>query len=247
MKTYHSMLKPIWRFFYRIFSQKKTPTWKKSYSQCGEDIIMESILSFLDIEEITYLDIGAHDPELLSNTAFFYKKGAHGTNVEPDPSLISKFDKQRRRDINICAGIGIDNQSKMDFYIINAKTLNTLSKTDAEKFCESGKYWIEKVINIPLLNINEVIEDNFVTCPDLISIDVEGLELKILKQFDYSKFEPSIFCVETLSFNDLSKDNECIDFLCSNGYFVHSDTMINTIFVNKNKWDNALINRNKHF
>ena len=52
----------------RIFSKLFGRKWKKSYSQCGEDIIVGLVLDGLGIAKPTYLDIGTHDPVVLNNT-----------------------------------------------------------------------------------------------------------------------------------------------------------------------------------
>ena len=49
---------------------------KKSYSQTGEDIIIKTALADLGISKPSYLDIGAHHPYYLNNTALFYKQGS---------------------------------------------------------------------------------------------------------------------------------------------------------------------------
>ena len=53
---------------------KRNKFLKNSYSQCGEDLIVEFILNGLKIKHPTYMDIGAHHPFYLSNTALFTQK-----------------------------------------------------------------------------------------------------------------------------------------------------------------------------
>jgi hypothetical protein len=59
---------------------------KKSFSQSGEDLIIDFIFNALGISRPSYIDIGAHHPYYLNNTAIFYLRGARGINIEPDPS-----------------------------------------------------------------------------------------------------------------------------------------------------------------
>ncbi len=49
--------------------------YEKSYSQCGEDLIVKFILRDVMGEKrnISYMDIGANHPIRLSNTYLFYK------------------------------------------------------------------------------------------------------------------------------------------------------------------------------
>lgn len=57
------------------------------YSQCGEDKIVDLLFKKLSITNPSWLDIGAGDPSVLSNTAMFYEMGLRGVNIEPNPVL----------------------------------------------------------------------------------------------------------------------------------------------------------------
>jgi hypothetical protein len=86
---------------------------------------------------------------------------------------------------------------------------------------------------VPLLEINSIIQQHFQSCPNFISLDVEGLDLPILQSFDFNKYRPEVFCVETISFslnNKGVKIKETIDFMHGKGYITYADTHINTIF-----------------
>ena len=66
----------------------------KSFSQFGEDLIIDNALDILKEKNISYLDIGANHPYFLSNSYYFYRKGANGTLVEPDPFLCKILKKK---------------------------------------------------------------------------------------------------------------------------------------------------------
>ena len=67
---------------------------RKSFSQFGEDLILENALNILKEKNISYLDIGANHPYLISNSYYFYRKGATGTLIEPDPLLYKNLKKK---------------------------------------------------------------------------------------------------------------------------------------------------------
>ena len=48
--------------------------YTRSYSQFGEDLIVNRILNLMGIEKLSYLNIGAHNPVCLNNTYFFTKR-----------------------------------------------------------------------------------------------------------------------------------------------------------------------------
>jgi FkbM family methyltransferase len=225
-----------------IFNKFRKNSYRKiSYSQCCEDLIIEYICNIIDMNNLTYVDIGAHHPVQLSNTYLFYKKGCSGVCIEPDPTLYSELKNKRRRDLCLNVGVGIGHDCKADYYIMTSKTLNTFSKETAERYSSYGKQQIEGIIQIPLISINKIVEQNFHPHPNLISLDVEGWELQILKTFDFKRFRPEIFCIETLTYAEDKSEKklkDIINFMELNEYFVYADTFINSIFVEKNAWAN---------
>jgi len=223
-----------------LFKQKTPPLPTRiSYSQCGEDLIIKFIFDQLQIHQPSYIDIGAHDPFYLSNTALFYQYGSKGINIEPDPALFQTFATHRKQDINLNIGIG-DTAGSAKFYIISTPTLNTFSKTEAEGYSKEGPFTIKEVIDVPVDTIGNVIERyHGGVFPDLLNIDAEGVDEQIIKSINYQQSVPTIICLETISFSSSGngkKNKELIDYVTDNGYFVYADTYINTIFVNKEVW-----------
>jgi FkbM family methyltransferase len=222
----------------KLFMPKRD--YKKSYAQSGEDIIVDFIFSTLDIKDPTYLDIGSNDPIHLNNTYLFYKKGCNGVNIEPNPFIFKRLLKKRGRDVNLNVGLAAENAIK-DFYIMTSKTLNTFSRETAERYECYPNQKIEEKISIEVVNVNDVISSCFRFKPNFISLDVEGLEMEILESFDFKKYRPEVFCIETLTYtedNSEEKITEIINFMEQIDYIVHSDTYINTIFVDATAWKN---------
>lgn len=210
-----------------------------SYSQFGEDILVNTLFSqTLNQPYPSYLDIGANNPKTGSNTYLFYLKKCKGVCVEPDIELFRKFKKVRPNDTLINAGVGIDDTKEAVFYYFPEPYTgwNTFSKSEAEqKKNQTGiSYKEDKVI--PFVHINDIISRHFDTCPDFVSIDVEGLDFEIIKSLDFEKYRPAVFCIETMEFNNMKlgrKNTEFETYLTEKGYGVYADTYINTIFVRK--------------
>ena len=210
-----------------------------SYSQCGEDLIISQLFLQLGLNEIRYLDIGAHHPSYLSNTFLFYREGGHGVCVEPDPTLYKHFPKIRPRDIHLNCGVGV-RAGYEDFFVLSTPTLNTFSANEAAGYVASGKHKITNQLKIEIQNINQIIEKNFTTCPNLVSLDIEGWDLVVLHSLDFSRHKPQVFCIETLSYtedNSERKLTEIIEFMHFNNYITYADTYINTIFVDRASWE----------
>ena len=77
---------------------------------------------------------------------------------------------------------------------------------------------------------------------DFLSIDIEGLDLDVLKSLDYEKYSIPVICAETCTFSETHikpKDKSIEDFMLTKGYFLYADTYVNSIFVNEN-WFNSI-------
>lgn len=212
---------------------------KISFSQCGEDLIVKYIFDNLGIYNPSYIDIGAHHPFYISNTALFYKNGCRGINIEPDPTLFKEFIKHRKEDTNINIGVG-NNNEELDFYIISASTLNTFSKEDAEKYSQEGNYTIKSIEKIQVSTLSAILNDfSNGLFPQFLSIDAEGVDEIIIKEIDFEKNFPIVICIETISFSTSGngiKNIDLINYIVNKGYMVYADTNINTIFVKENLW-----------
>lgn len=212
-----------------------------SYSQSGEDIIIDFILSTVNYEGRNYLDIGAHHASYLSNTYFFYLKNHTGVCVEPDPILCDAIKNERPNDTCLQVGIDDKNQRSAKFYIMDPPTLNTFSKKEATIY---QKYYpwtkIVKEVQIPLVSIKKIMTRYFSNGLDILSVDTEGMDLEIIKGIDLQECRPKVICVETAVYLDektLTKNHEVINYLLENQYFIYADTFVNTIFVDKHFWE----------
>ncbi|MDG2433719.1 FkbM family methyltransferase [Flavobacterium sp.] len=212
---------------------------KASYSQSGEDLIVQFIFDCLGISKPTYLDVGAHHPHYISNTALFYENGSTGINIEPDPSLFNEFLLHRKNDINL--NIGVSNiNDELDFYVISTPTLNTFSKEEAENYSDQGDYKIIKTEKIQVKTLDFILNEyaNNVF-PQFLTIDAEGVDELIIRAIDFEKNYPLVICIETITFSNTGngiKNKSLIAFIESKGYMVYADTNINTIFVKENLW-----------
>lgn len=162
--------------------------------------------------------------------------------IEPDPELYKKIRQQRKWDICINAGIGIEGENNADFYVMSSKTLNTFSRKEAEGYESNKNYGNQKiveVIKIPLVTMEDVVKKYDFHEVDFVTIDTEGLDFDILKSFDSKIFRPKILCVETarsVSPRKIEKDHRIQELMEERGYFLYADTFINSIFIDEEFW-----------
>jgi FkbM family methyltransferase len=197
-----------------------------SFSQEGEDGVLMRI--FERQQKGFYVDIGAHHPQRFSNTYRFYLRGWRGINVDPLPGSKVRFDALRDRDINLEIGVAND-PGVLTYFSFEEPALNTfdskvaLSRTSA--LLESRE--------IPVYPLKQVLSDNLPSgeAIDFLSIDVEGLDLAVLRSNDWSRFRPRYVLAEALGMRDVRdvQQTELHAFMENVGYSLYAKTM-NTLF-----------------
>lgn len=201
----------------------------KSYSQEGEDMILQSF--FGDKSKGFYVDVGACHPMRFSNTYIFYKRGWRGINIDATPGSMRLFNKFRKRDLNLEQAISNSSQN-MTYYIFNERALNTFCKDFVEKRLDSGIYNLVDSVNMTPRTLREVLDEYLPSdCEiDFLSIDVEGLDFEVLMSNDWKKYRPTMVLVEQLKtpLHELSKD-KTVQFMRGNGYLLYAKT-IRTVF-----------------
>lgn len=210
---------------------------KASYSQSGEDMIVDYFFESIGIKQPSYIDIGANQPKKGNNTYLFYLKGASGICIEPDITLIPGLKKVRPRDLILNMGVSMAAEDLAEFYFFKEHyhAWNTFSKEDAaKKSQESGMPFYSTKVKLD--TINNITKQYHFQEVNYLSIDVEGLDLDILKSIDFGRLKPELICVETVAFsitNTLKKNRDIIDYMLSKDYLVYADTNLNTIFCRK--------------
>jgi FkbM family methyltransferase len=204
-----------------------------SYSQSGEDVICNLIFESMGMHPSTYLDIGAWLPQAQNNTYLFYIRGARGVLVEPNVAMIPELRFHRPGDTVLNIGIGLGEEKEADYYCLANEQWNTFDREEAERRAKDGMK-IERVLKMPLQSINRVIEEHFHgKAPDFISIDVEGLDLPIMKTLDFKRFRPKVICAETSIAVPIDMNSEMTQFLSQHDYVARAVTFPNTIYVDK--------------
>jgi FkbM family methyltransferase len=195
---------------------------KRSYAQDYEDLIIDGLMGK---NKGRYLEIGAYHPTRLSNTYRFYKKGWRGVTVEPNPNIKKLFERIRPKDKFINVGIG-EKAGKMAYYEYLIPALNTFSEKQVKENLKGG-YKVNKMIKVEILNIADLLKRDIDKKINLLSLDVEGWDMSILKNWDW-RWRPKVICVETDKKGDIEKA------LIKQDYKLKYSTQYNSIFLSEN-------------
>jgi FkbM family methyltransferase len=210
---FYTKIKIIIFFFFYPFLNKKIRkfiifliiNYKISYSQIYQDIF---VYFFSNLKRKGFfIEIGAADGINISNTYLLEKKFYwNGIICEPNPihKLSNLINRKAILDTNI---IDYKNFNKKYFYINDNNFNSSINKN--KKF--------KKKIYLKTISLNFLL--NKYKCPktiDYISIDTEGNEYSILKNFNFKKYNVKIFTIEH-NFNN-SKRNKIFKLMKKNNY-----------------------------
>ncbi len=206
----------------------------KYYSHEGEDILLQKI--FLG-KKIFYIDVGACHPIEFSNTYCFYKNGSKGINIDANPVSVELLKKFRPRDINL--NIAISSKEKQ----INLFTLGGVSGVES-----TDKSWVKKMtgatedkiksFTIETCSLSTIIEryckDRVI---DLLDVDVEGMDLDVLKSIDFDKVDIKVICIEINGkcLEDVLQ-SEIYTILKNQDYLILGKLLNAVIFIQKFYW-----------
>jgi len=200
-----------------------------SYAQEGEDLVLRRMLE--DRRDGFYVDVGAHHPRRFSNTLMFYDMGWSGINIEPAPDALRQFERQRPRDCNLNLGIA-EQRGELTYYVFDDPALNTFDPTLREERETSTPYRVLETLKVEVDRLDRVLEQHLPSDRhiDFLSVDVEGLDLQVLRSNDWTRFRPEYVLAEALGFRlDQAAGHPTHAFMHGVGYELVAKTL-NTLF-----------------
>jgi len=232
----------------------------ETFSQCGEDRILAFLFRQLAIPTPRYLDVGTWHPCVGNNTYLFYRAGARGVCVEPNPDLVPLIREKRPGDEVLNVGVSAEESGPCRYYLFDDCQFNTFDAEEAAARARSCRQPILKEMSVPVVTLESIITNYFPDGLELLSLDTEGLDLALLKSLNYNKHRPLAICVETVEFSETlaepkskvsnsiqaphenetvrlyetpakPKSNLITSILAAHGYALYADTFVNTIYV----------------
>jgi len=206
-------------------------------SQHGQDKF--AVNYFKNKKNGTFVDIGAHDGESLSNTYTLEKElNWNGICIEPMPRQYKNLIECRNCITYNCAIY--DKNGTEKFLLVDSDgypdMLSGISKdisipAMSSILSESSRLGAElKRINVETRILNEILEEHQFYHIDFMTIDVEGAELKILSKVNFDKFY-----IGLLIYENGPSDNSIREFLKSKNFSFVKRLGGDDVFVNNIK------------
>lgn len=206
----------------------------RSFAQEGEDLVLAR--HFGNKRDGFYVDVGSHHPWRFSNTYLFYRRGWSGLCIDPLPGTMRQFQRHRPRDIALEIGISAE-PSTLRYFMFNEPALNTFDPALASDRDRQAGYAVREIRDVQTQPLRTVLARHLPkdrVAIDLLSIDVEGLDLEVLKSNDWDRWRPQTVVVECLGATvDALLEDDTYRYLEALGYTAHAKTGQSVIFVDR--------------
>jgi FkbM family methyltransferase len=138
-----------------------------------------------------FVEVGANDPELGSQTWHLEQRGWRGVLIEPQSDLADKLRQRRRAKVYAAVCSSPANAGK------------TMTLTLAGKHSSLNPGVVDPALprtagaEVPAMTLDEILTDAGAPSPiDFVSIDVENHELEVLDGFDLERWRPRLILIE---------------------------------------------------
>jgi len=174
-----------------------------------------------------FIDIGAYDGIIGSNTYIFEQIGWKGICIEPQPNIFRQLKRNRKCDLYNVALSSRSGENVEFFQAHNAPALSGLN----EGMEDSHKNWAKEYGKVDIIKINTITFDKLMekypdlTYIDFISIDVEGHEMEILENINFKKYRFGLITIEN------SEPEKIKELMYKNGYNVFMEVGVDIMFI----------------
>lgn len=138
-----------------------------------------------------FVEVGANHPTLNSQTWHLEQAGWTGVLIEPQPDLAAFLVTSRSAQVFAVACSSPDKAGGQ----LPLHVAGPLSSLEQEQMVPGAKS--EYTIMVPVRTLDDILEEADAPTPiDLLSIDVEGHELEVLRGFDFAYWRPRLILLE---------------------------------------------------
>ncbi|MGD0026671.1 MAG: FkbM family methyltransferase [Xanthobacteraceae bacterium] len=143
-----------------------------------------------------FVEVGANDPEHMSQTWHLERLGWRGVLIEPQPALAQKLKEQRRAAVFACACSSPQNAGKM----LPFQVSGIHSSLNLDFFVAGMRK--DAIIEVPVRTLDDVLTEAGAPVPiDLLAIDVESHEIEVLNGLTLTRWQPRLILIEDIALN----------------------------------------------
>lgn len=197
----------------------------KFMSQIGQDMwVIEEVFNYK--ENGYFVDLAATGGILINNTYLLETElNWTGICIEPNPILFKHLKKNRNCIIN--KNVIDDKSNKIVNFRIDTEDVGGIVDVDTDNKPEEIDENVAIILQLKTKTLEEILDENCAPkIIDYFSLDVEGCETRILKDFTFNKYTFLALTIERPT-------PELNEILRKNGYIFAMNCFFDTFYVHK--------------
>jgi FkbM family methyltransferase len=166
------------------------------YAQHGEDAVIAA--AFSDLPAGFFVEIGCIDGRRFSNTLALEERGWRGICVEAHSGYGDALRRNRPGSAVVQAAAGAEDAAEVDFFANSRGSLSTLDAARGPEFAERYGEWFTgfELQRVPLRTVSAILDELGAPHVDVLSIDVEGTDVDVVRGIDLARHRPTLIVVE---------------------------------------------------
>lgn len=146
---------------------------------------------FRDTPRGFFVEVGANDPQKDSQSWHLEQQGWTGILIEPVPELAAELKRVRKAQVFEVACSSPEQAGK----VLRLHVAGPFSSFDPNLAVTGMR--AERTVDVKVCTLDAVLVEGGATAPlDLLSVDVEGHELEVLRGFDFARWKPRLILLE---------------------------------------------------
>ncbi len=193
-----------------------------SYGQDEKDKFLDTCI-FKGFKNGYFVDVGAHDGITFNNTYRFEKYyGWSGINIEPIPNVFKTLVQNRPKSHNLNVAIS-DNELIAKFIESEADMesglVESMDPVQLEKIYQRAN---SKKFSVKTQLLKNILNEYGIQNINLLSIDVEGAEVGVIKSIDFDEVFIDVIMFESNDYYETTKEKnkEILKYLFKKNFFV---------------------------
>lgn len=184
------------------------------YSYPGLGGMDRELVKYLNFNNGFFIEAGANDGYSQSNTYFLEKfKGWRGVLVEAIPALFEECKKERPKSkvyhCALVAGVSAGDTIEMRYANLMSLVKGALKSEEMENQHILDGIRVKNLagsytVRVPARTLESILDEQAeLDRIDLLSLDVEGYELEVLKGMNLAKYKPRYILIEARFFEEI--------------------------------------------
>ena len=140
------------------------------------------------------IEVGGGSPDTISFSKHWRNNGWRSIVFEPNPNYYNEFLKQDLECYNLACSDKDDQD--VDFSIVNCNNELSYTSLGIRYDCFDAEKFVVDKIKVNTIRLKTFLKQNKIDKIDILSIDVEGWELEVMKGFDPTTVDCQIIILE---------------------------------------------------